>query len=82
MLCSRWRAAAEAAKPPLIFQHVTIDARSDITEVCFHFSQALDSRAEAHYVDCIGIEPNLTPSLHAAGSDLCLGASHMAPTTK
>ena len=65
--------AAGTAKPPLIFQHVTIDARSDITEACFHFSQALDSRAEAHYDDYIAVVPRLTPSLHASGSDLCLG---------
>jgi hypothetical protein len=65
--------AAETAKPPLIFQHVTINASSDITEACFHFSQALDSRAEAHYDDYVAIEPKLTPSLRASGSDLCLG---------
>ena len=65
--------AADAAKPPLIFQHVTISASSDVTEACFHFSQALDSRAEAHYGDYVAVEPGLTPSLHASGSDLCLG---------
>jgi len=65
--------AAETAKPPLIFQHVTINASGDITEACFHFSQALDSRAEAHYGDYVAIEPTLTPSLHASGGDLCLG---------
>ncbi|HWE72795.1 MAG TPA: alpha-2-macroglobulin [Stellaceae bacterium] len=65
--------AADAAKPPLIFQHVTINASSDITEACFHFSETLDSRAEAHYSDYVAVEPALTPSLRASGSDLCLG---------
>ena len=60
------------ASKPLQFQHVTVNAKSDVTEACFHFSETLDPRAEAHYDDYVSIAPKLTPSIHASGADLCL----------
>ena len=74
-LCLAPRAPVSAADTgkPLTFQRVAINASSDITEACFRFSEPLDSRAEAHYGDYVAVEPKLTPSLHASGSELCLG---------
>ena len=64
--------AKQATSGPLRFQHVSIDTSGDVPEACFHFSEALDPRAEAHYGDYVAVEPALTPSVRARGSDLCV----------
>jgi alpha-2-macroglobulin len=68
--------AAETAQTPAAapfrFHQVSIDTSGDAPQACFHFTEALDPRAEAHYGDYLAVDPALTPAIRARGNDLCL----------